>query len=309
MKIPTIDWKSADYRLKWWWNGKGQLSIEMKIPTTDWKWNCRSCLHDYPILYIITCLSVGLLIGNERPSRTSLWSKGLLKMLYSFRAWGSCWLVSFLCCQGHWNYRSCLSDHLTICLSIWLSNENVDYQLENAVPVYRTIWLSVCLSDYRLNWKLPINDWNCRSCLPFFMSYRKLPTNDWNCRSCLPFMSVLPFLSTVEVLDACVNQYQYWSGKERSRGKDVLTFQTQFARLRDQSTMHFIRYTVSLFCCGVSWQTKPSRTMASISNSVHLDCSWETSYSQPFVPTWSAVLHVPQGNAAGQCYHLFFNIV
>ena len=229
-------------------------------------------------------------------------------MLYSFRAWGSCWLVSFLCCQGHWNYRSCLSDHLTICLSIWLSNENVDYQLENAVPVYRTIWvwLSVCLSDYRLNWKLPINDWNCRSYLPFFMSYRKLPTNDWNCRSCLPFMFVLPFLSTVEVLDACVNQYQYWSGKERSRGKDVLTFQTQFARLRDQSTMHFIRYTVSLFCCGVSWQTKPSRTMASISNSVHLDCSWETSYSQPFVPTWSAMLHVPQGNAAGQCYHLFF---
>ena len=46
--------------------------------------------------------------------------------------------------------------------------------------------------------------------------------------------------------------------------------------------------------------------MASISNSVHLDCSWETSYSQPFVPTWSAMLHVPQGNAAGQCYHLFF---
>ena len=47
--------------------------------------------------------------------------------------------------------------------------------------------------------------------------------------------------------------------------------------------------------------------MASISNSVHLDCSWETSYSQPFVPTWSAMLHVPQGNAAGQCYHLFFS--
>ena len=46
--------------------------------------------------------------------------------------------------------------------------------------------------------------------------------------------------------------------------------------------------------------------MASISNFVHLDCSWETSYSQPFVPTWSAMLHVPQGNAAGQCYHLFF---
>ena len=37
--------------------------------------------------------------------------------------------------------------------------------------------------------------------------------------------------------------------------------------------------------------------MATILNSVHLDCSWETSYSQPFVPTWSAMLHVPQGNA------------
>ena len=35
--------------------------------------------------------------------------------------------------------------------------------------------------------------------------------------------------------------------------------------------------------------------MAAILNSVHLDCSWETSYSQPFVPTWSAILHVPQG--------------
>ena len=74
------------------------------------------------------------------------------------------------------------------------------------------------------------------------------------------------------------------------------------SQIHDQ--LHFIRNTVSLFCCGVSWQTKPSRTMATILNSVHLDCSWETSYSQPFVPTWSAMLHVPQGNAAGQCYHL-----
>ena len=42
----------------------------------------------------------------------------------------------------------------------------------------------------------------------------------------MPFLftvHVLPFLSTIEVLDVCVNQYQYWSGKERSRGKDVLT--------------------------------------------------------------------------------------
>ena len=111
-------------------------------------------------------------------------------------------------------------------LSIWLSNENVDYRLKkkmpflSTVPVYRTIWLFVCLSDYRLNWKLPTNDWKCRSCLPF-MSYRKLPTNDWKLRA-VPVYIELPFLSTVEVLDAYVNQYQYWSGKERSRGKDVL---------------------------------------------------------------------------------------
>ena len=66
--------------------------------------------------------------------------------------------------------------------------------------------------------------------------------------------------------------------------------------------------TLSLFfCCGVSWQTKPSRTITTILNSVHLDCSWETSYSQPVVPTWSAMLHV-QGNAEGQCYHLFFSL-
>ena len=30
-------------------------------------------------------------------------------------------------------------------------------------------------------------------------------------------------------------------------------------------------------CCGVSGQTKLSRTMATILNSVHLDCSWENS--------------------------------
>ena len=34
--------------------------------------------------------------------------------------------------------------------------------------------------------------------------------------------------------------------------------------------------------------------MATILNSVHLDCSWETSYTQPFVPNWSTMLHVPQ---------------
>ena len=37
--------------------------------------------------------------------------------------------------------------------------------------------------------------------------------------------------------------------------------------------------------------------MATILNSVHLDCSWETSYSQPFVPTWFAMLHVPHNRA------------
>ena len=36
------------------------------------------------------------------------------------------------------------------------------------------------------------------------------------------------------------------AGKERSRGKDDLTFKTQFARLRDQSTTHFMRNTYCL---------------------------------------------------------------
>ena len=65
-------------------------------------------------------------------------------------------------------------------------------------------------------------------------------------------------------------------------------------------------YCLSFFFA-VKWVDKQmSRTMATILHSVHLDCSWETSYGQPFVPTWSAMLHVPQGNAAGQWYHLSF---
>ena len=38
----------------------------------------------------------------------------------------------------------------------------------------------------------------------------------------------------------------------------------------------------------------------------HHDCSWETSYSLPFVLTWSRLLPVPQGNAVGQWHHSFF---
>ena len=199
----------------------------------------------------------------------------------------------------------------------------------------------------------------------------------------MPFLftvDVLPFLSTVEVLDACVNQCQDWSGKECSRGTDVLTFLIQFARLRDQSTTHFIRNTIALLWSDLtnktaqdnghhlkffpSWwyyldkKKKPchgciksescdieksrcliqlrlrERTRLVTAATSRIDASWhrgeirlqilwyhmmdhkdgsffgqgsswETSYSQPFVPTWSAMLHVPQGNAAGQWYHLF----
>ena len=121
----------------------------MKIPITDWKWNCRSCLCDYPII----CLSIGLLIGNERPSRTSLWSKGLLKMLY-FLEIGD---------PASWSAFCAAKD------------------IENIVPVFLTIWLSVCLSDYRMN----------------------MSTIDWKekCRSCLPFLSIRP--STIDCIENC----------------------------------------------------------------------------------------------------------
>ena len=182
-KRPTIDWNE-------------------KMSTIDWKWNGRSSLSDYPII----CLSIWLLIqkcwlsiiGNERPSRTSL--KGSAENA-----------VLFLSDPAGWSAFCAAKD------------------IENIVPVY----LSVGLSDYRMK------------------------NADYRLKRKMPFLStvhVLPFPSTIEVLDACVNQYQYWSEKECSRGKDVLTFQSQFARLRDQSTTHFIRNTVSLFCCGVSWQ-------------------------------------------------------
>ena len=186
------------------------MMMKWKRPTIDWnentdywlKMKLSSCLCDYPI----TCPSIGSLIGNERPSRTSLWSKGLLKMLYSFRAWGSCWLVSFLCCQGHWKYRSCLSDHLTICLSIWLSNENVDYRLKEmpflSIAIGPSDYLSVFLTidwieNYRLTIEIAVPVY--RSCLtenyrptieiavPVYRSWLTVPVNSrglrWVCQS------------------------------------------------------------------------------------------------------------------------------
>ena len=260
--MPTIDWNensdyqlkvSADYsyRLKWWWNEKGQLSIEMKIPTTDWKWNCRSCLCDYPVF----CLSIGLLIGNERPSRTSLWSRVCRK-----------------CCT-------------LLELGILLIGQL--FVLPRKLKIcscFLTIWLSLCLSDYRM--KMSTIDWKKNAvpvycfylsdiltiCLSFWLSI-ELKTADERLK--LPFLSTVSalqfeFLSTIEVLDACVNQYQYWPGKERSRGKDVFTFQTQFARLRDQSTTHFIRNTVSFFL----WSELTNKTVQDNGHHLKFCPSW-----------------------------------
>ena len=60
-----------------------------------------------------------------------------------------------------------------------------DHFIENVVSVYLTVWLSVCLSDYRLKWKLPMNDWNEK--MPF-----------------LSTVHVLPFLSTIIIGLSCV---------------------------------------------------------------------------------------------------------
>ena len=168
--------KKANYR-----NENTDYWLKMKL---------SFCLCDYPII----CLSIGLLIGNERPSGTSLWSKGLLKMLYSFRAWGSCWLVSFLWCQGHWKYRFCLSDHPTICLSIWLSNENVDSWLKgkcrSCLP-----FLSIGPSDY-LSVFLTI-EWieNCRLTIeiavPVYRSCLTVPVNSRGLRCVCQSISIL----------------------------------------------------------------------------------------------------------------------
>ena len=156
----------------------------MKIPTTDWKWNCRSCLCDYPI----TCLSIGLLIGNERPSRTSLWSKGLLKMLYFLEIGDPASWSAFCAAKDIWKCRSCLSDHLTICLSIWLSNEHVDYRLKRKMPF---LFYRSCLSDH-----LTI-DWieNCQLTIeidvPVYRSCLTVPVNSRGLRCVCQSLSIL----------------------------------------------------------------------------------------------------------------------
>ena len=105
--------------------------------------------------------------------------------------------------------------------------KSADFRLKMKMS-FLSIWLSDYLSVYlTIDWRMPTIDSKER--MPF-----------------LSAVHVLPFLSTIEASDACVNQYQYWSGKECSRGKDVVTFQSQFARLRDQSTTHFIRNTYCL---------------------------------------------------------------
>ena len=62
----------------------------------------------------------------------SSWSKGLLKMLYFFRAWGFCRFVSFLCCQEYREMKMSFqfigpSDYLSVDLTVdW--NENSEQQ-------------------------------------------------------------------------------------------------------------------------------------------------------------------------------------
>ena len=91
----------------------------------------------------------------------------------------------------------------------------------------------------------------------------------------------------------------------------TLTCQSQFARLRDQSTAHIIRNTncLSFFAVECSWQIKSSRTMATSLILSILIVAGRLD-SQPFVPTWCAMLHVPQGNAADQSVipSLFFSL-
>ena len=215
MKIPTIDWskgptadwnddemEKANYRLKWK-NADYRLKKKMLFLSI---WLSDYLSVDLTIDWNETCR---LSIGNERPSRTilhvGLWSKGLLKMLSSFRVSGFCWLVSFLCCQEHrkWKYGSCLSVYLTIdwkekcrsCLPFMSQRRPCDQ---------RVCWKCCTLLELRdwAGWSAfcaakNIEKWKCCSCLSDYLSVYL--TVDWNenCRqtiekrkwhSCLPFM-------------------------------------------------------------------------------------------------------------------------
>ena len=151
-----IDWK-----FKWWWNEEGQqLSIEMKKKkaTIDSKWKCRLCLSD--CLTTSICLFIWLsiemkkcrlsIIGNtEKASHThgraSLWSKGLLKMLYSFRA-----LIGILL-VGQLFVLPRISKMKISFLSIWLSIEMkiADWRLKRKLMPFLQLSALCPTDEYR----------------------------------------------------------------------------------------------------------------------------------------------------------------
>ena len=163
--------------------------MEIRLGCHDEKvWPFRSFSHqpsltrgqwNWPVQLSARCLMcVGLrrsFLTNGNAILVPSW-----KCCTLFRAWGSCWLVSFLCCQGHWKYRSCLSDHLIICLSIWLSNENVDYRLKERchaclpfLSIGPSDYLSVFLTiDCRLTIEIAVPVY--RSCLTVPVNSRSL---------------------------------------------------------------------------------------------------------------------------------------
>ena len=148
MTMPTIDWnENFDYRLKISadylidWNNdetkKANYRLKWKKANIDWKWNCRSCLCDYPII----CLSIGLLIGMKN-ANYQLEMKGLVERPCDQRVCWKCCTLSELRDSASWSAFCAAKD------------------IENIVPVYLTIWLS------NEKCRLSIEE-KCRSCLPF----------------------------------------------------------------------------------------------------------------------------------------------
>ena len=180
---------NADYRLKWWWNEKANYRL---------KWKYRLLIENETVVPVYFTIRLPV-----RLSDYWLEMKGIVERPCDQRVcWKFCTLLelgdpagwSAFCAAK--DIENIVPDFLTIWLSVCLSDyrmkmSTIDWRQKcrSCLPFLsiRTIWPSVCLSDYQLNWKLPTNDWHCRSCPPF-MSYRKLPTNDWNCRSCQPFI-------------------------------------------------------------------------------------------------------------------------
>ena len=179
------------------------------MPTIDWKWNCLSCLSDYPII----CLSIWLLI-EMKIADYQLEMKGLVERPCDQRVcWKCCTLLELRDSAGWSAFSAAKNIEKWKCRS-WLTIE------KNAVLVYRS-----CLT-------VPVNN---------------------------------------RGLDACVSQYQYWSGKERSRGKNGLNFPRSVRKAEGPVDHALYQKHCLSFLLWSELTTKSSRTMATILNSVHLD--------------------------------------